>query len=287
MHQPISSLNLPDFKIQELQTVGYHYCTDANKSEKKFASKIQISQWDDLVHTPKTRSALDIYQEECVSGTILTSSKELDEALGGGIPVGLITEFCGEPGCGKTQVCFHLCVNVQLPLWCGGMAGQSIYISTNKGFASHRLREIATACVNNYLSFKAKHCILATSNNDEFCVQSIMRNIRYIGINSHVELVAAFKCMRHWLQENLMIRLVVIDSISAPLKKTEFKERTQMLYNICNDLQILAQQFKFAIIFTNDMTTRITSANSPYHTPSLGDSYYHRINVRVQLSKKD
>lgn len=104
MYQPMSSLNLPDSKIKELQSIGYHYCTDANTSEKTFASKIQISKWNDLIHTPKTRSALDMYQEECISGTIFTSSKELDEALGGGIPVGLITEFCGEPGCGKTQV---------------------------------------------------------------------------------------------------------------------------------------------------------------------------------------
>ena len=34
---------------------------------------------------------------------IMTFSKQIDYMLGGGIPCGSITEFCGVPGIGKTQ----------------------------------------------------------------------------------------------------------------------------------------------------------------------------------------
>ena len=35
--------------------------------------------------------------------------------LGGGIPIGQITELVGMPGIGKTQMCIQLALNVQLP----------------------------------------------------------------------------------------------------------------------------------------------------------------------------
>lgn len=44
-------------------------------------------------------------KEKEIGGSYLaTKFKELDEALGGGVPFGLITELVGAPGVGKTQV---------------------------------------------------------------------------------------------------------------------------------------------------------------------------------------
>ena len=34
----------------------------------------------------------------------MTFCEGLDDMLGGGVPVGKITEFCGAPGIGKTQM---------------------------------------------------------------------------------------------------------------------------------------------------------------------------------------
>ncbi|HUI38980.1 MAG TPA: DNA repair and recombination protein RadA, partial [Thermoplasmata archaeon] len=47
-------------------------------------------------------------------GRITTSSKALDELLGGGIETQAITEFAGEFGTGKTQIAHQLAVNIQL-----------------------------------------------------------------------------------------------------------------------------------------------------------------------------
>lgn len=49
------------------------------------------------------RSAFDLLQEEEQETHIVTFCAALDEIIGGGIPLGKITEFCGGPGMGKTQ----------------------------------------------------------------------------------------------------------------------------------------------------------------------------------------
>src|SRR3972149_5194818 len=44
---------------------------------------------------------------------IPTGSRELDATLGGGIETGIITEFSGGFGGGKTQICYTLAVTIQ------------------------------------------------------------------------------------------------------------------------------------------------------------------------------
>ena len=46
---------------------------------------------------------------------LTTGSKALDELVGGGLETQAITEFYGEYGSGKSQLCHQLCVDVQLP----------------------------------------------------------------------------------------------------------------------------------------------------------------------------
>ena len=50
------------------------------------------------------QTALDMLHDEQSQQCIITFSEQLDAMLGGGIPVGKITEFCGAPGVGKTQM---------------------------------------------------------------------------------------------------------------------------------------------------------------------------------------
>ena len=49
-------------------------------------------------------SALDMLQDEESQKSIITFSEQLDSLLGGGVPLTKITEFCGAPGVGKTQI---------------------------------------------------------------------------------------------------------------------------------------------------------------------------------------
>lgn len=53
-------------------------------------------------------TALDLMlKEEAELRSIVTFSSQLDEALGGGVQLGKITELCGAPGVGKTQLWYE------------------------------------------------------------------------------------------------------------------------------------------------------------------------------------
>uniref|UniRef100_A0A2C9KIX7 DNA repair protein RAD51 homolog 3 n=1 Tax=Biomphalaria glabrata TaxID=6526 RepID=A0A2C9KIX7_BIOGL len=69
--------------------------------------------------------------------------------LGDGIPLGKITEICGAPGLGKTQLCLQLAVDVQIPVDIGGLDGEAVYIDTEGSFIVERLVDIATATVDH------------------------------------------------------------------------------------------------------------------------------------------
>jgi RAD51-like protein 2 len=52
----------------------------------------------------KNVTAWDLLNDSELQQPIVTFSEQLDQLLGGGIPLGKMTEFCGAPGIGKTQV---------------------------------------------------------------------------------------------------------------------------------------------------------------------------------------
>lgn len=49
------------------------------------------------------KSAYEVWTEEKEAGSIITLCKDIDDAIGGGICIGSITELVGSPGVGKTQ----------------------------------------------------------------------------------------------------------------------------------------------------------------------------------------
>jgi len=66
-------------------------------------------------------TAYELYEKRRGIRRISTGVKSLDELLGGGIETRAITEFVGEFGVGKTQLCHQLSVMVQLPEEKGGL----------------------------------------------------------------------------------------------------------------------------------------------------------------------
>lgn len=49
------------------------------------------------------KTAYDCWKDEQAIKPIITLCKDLDDAIGGGIRIGAITELIGGPGAGKTQ----------------------------------------------------------------------------------------------------------------------------------------------------------------------------------------
>ena len=72
-----------------------------------------------------------------------TGSKSLDELLLGGIETQAVTEFYGEFGSGKSQICHTLCAMAKQPISEEGLDGGAIYIDTEGTFRPERLQQIA------------------------------------------------------------------------------------------------------------------------------------------------
>ena len=69
-------------------------------------------------------------------------SNFLDSVFG----LGEVTELCGLSACGKTQVCFQLCLNAQVPFHLGGLQAadaQSLFIDCHGDFMVERVTEMA------------------------------------------------------------------------------------------------------------------------------------------------
>ena len=82
---------------------------------------------------------------------IITFCKSLDSILGGGVQIGQITEFCGVPGIGKTQLAIQLALNTRIAEVFGGNSGESVYIDTEGSFMPERAAEMATELSSHLL----------------------------------------------------------------------------------------------------------------------------------------
>ena len=71
-----------------------------------------------------------------------TGSTALDELLLGGIETQAVTEFYGEFGSGKSQICHTLCAVAKQPVGSGGLDSRTIYIDTEGTFRPERIQEI-------------------------------------------------------------------------------------------------------------------------------------------------
>ncbi len=108
-----------------------------NKSRQQLVDQGLIAQ--DFV------SATDIYKRRQEIGKITTGTECLDILFDGGIETQALTEVYGEFGCGKTQFCHTMCVQVQKSKEEGGLEGGVLYIDSENTFRPERIVSIAKA----------------------------------------------------------------------------------------------------------------------------------------------
>lgn len=122
------ALSLTEFELMELLDVGL--------AEVRLAVA-HISE----AASPPCQTALSVMKERCHE-FFPTQLKGLDEALGGGISFGALTELVGPAGIGKTQFCLKLSLLGSLPTAYGGLNGRVVYVDVESKFSSRRLLEI-------------------------------------------------------------------------------------------------------------------------------------------------
>jgi len=244
--------------INEIITAGIGETTaekDISAARKSMA--ITFVRGDELV---KLRSNIRQLTTGCTS---------LDNLFGGGIETQSITEFFGEFGTGKSQICQQLCVTVQLPVEQGGLDGSALYIDTENTFRPERIKQIAPR-LGLDPDEALKRIIFAeayTSNHQMVLLENADEVIKENGI-----------------------RLIVVDSVmshfrSEYLGREMLAPRQQKLNKHLHRLIRLARAFNAAAVVTNQVMAQPDVFFAKVVQPVGGHIMGHTSHSRVFLRK--
>ncbi len=216
-------------------------------------------------------SASQFLQMEKNRGKITTGSNELDSILGGGIWTQEITELAGAFSSGKTQLCFQLCVNVQLPKERGGLEAKVLFIDTERTFSPKRISEIATWQKDLEVNEVLENILISTAGNS---------NHLEVIIDQFEEIVS---------KEN--IKLLIIDSFASHFRseyigKDRLVERQQAIMHLAEKLTAIAVNYDIAVVVTNQIIASIDQfLYGNAEEPALGFAWAHRPQQRLFLRK--
>lgn len=198
-----------------------------------------------------------------------TGSKALDELLLGGIETQAITEFYGEFGSGKSQICHTLCVTAQQAVEEGGLGGGVILIDTEGTFRPERVDQIAKA--RGYDSGEVlKRIAICKAYN-----------------SSHLELIV--KSMGKYI-DDFKAKMIIIDSIIS-LHRAEFAgrgtlaDRQQRLNGLMHKLVRIAEIYNVAVIVTNQVQSTPDTFFGDPTKPAGGNVIGHASTYRIYLRK--
>ena len=244
--------------ISELVTAGIGEATAAKIiSAARKSMAITFVRGDELV---KLRSNIRHLTTGCSS---------LDLLLGGGVETQSITEFYGEFGTGKSQICQQLCVTVQLPLEQGGLDGGALYIDTENTFRPERITQIAPRF----------------GLEPEEALRRIIFAEAYTSNHQTVLLENADEVIK----EN-NIRLIIIDSVmshfrSEYLGREMLAPRQQQLNKHLHKLIRLARAFNAVAVVTNQVMAQPDVFFAKVVQPVGGHIMGHTSHSRVFLRK--
>ena len=198
-----------------------------------------------------------------------TGSNALDELLLGGIETQAVTEFYGEFGSGKSQICHTLSAIATQPREAGGLNGGVIYIDTEGTFRPERLNQIARA-----RDLEPSH---------------VLKNVAVCKVynSSHLELI--IKDLGKYISD-FNAKLVIIDSIIS-LHRAEFAgrgtlaDRQQRLNNLLHKVIRLAEIFNIAVVITNQVQSSPDTFFGDPTKAAGGNVLGHASTYRIYLRK--
>jgi DNA repair protein RadA len=150
-YECLEDLDIGSVMAKKLRELGFHTVENLAMATTKELEQAGINKKNAKKLIRKARLSMPlqfIRGDELVKMRenilrVTTGSNMLDKLLGGGIESQSITEFYGEYGSGKSQICHQLCVNVQLPSEQGGLGGAALYIDTENTFRTERIFQMA------------------------------------------------------------------------------------------------------------------------------------------------
>ncbi len=202
---------------------------------------------------------------------ISTGSKQFDSLLGGGFETGGITECFGEFGSSKTQIAHQLAVNIAKPKELGGCDSFVVYIDTEATFRPERIVEMA--------------------NGAGVDPQLILSRIKVArAYNSDHQMLLAEKVEDLIKKENLNVKLVVVDSLTAHFRaefigRGTLAERQQKLNKHMHILSRLADINHLCVYVTNQVMVKPDMFFGDPTTAIGGHIVGHNSQTRIYLRK--
>jgi DNA repair protein RadA len=252
--------------IESLAMATVHELEPAGISEKKALAIISAARSSIGVSFIRADELLKMRQNVL---RLTSGSKALDKLLDGGLETQTITEFYGEYGSGKSQICHQLCVNVQLPPERGGLNGAALYIDTENTFRTERIVQMA------------RHLGLDP--------QKVVKNIIYAEAYTSDHQMFLLENADEVIKEN-NVKLIIIDSLTAHFRseylgREMLAARQQKLNKHMHKLIRLARAFNAVAVVTNQVMAKPDVFFGDAIHPIGGHIVGHTSHTRIYLRR--
>lgn len=200
---------------------------------------------------------------------LTSGSKVVDKLLDGGMETQTITEFYGEYGSGKSQICHQLCVNVQLPPEKGGLGGCALYVDTENTFRTERIVSMS------------KHLGLDP--------EQVVKNIIYAEAYTSDHQMFLLENADEVIKAN-NVKLIIVDSLTAHFRseyigREMLAPRQQRLNKHMHRLIGLARAFNAVAVVTNQVMAKPDVFFGDAVHPIGGHIVGHTSHTRVYLRR--
>lgn len=275
--ESLEDLGIGSNTISKLREVGLNTVESLGMATVKEIEQVGISKKSAKALIKKARLKMPfqfIRGDELVKMRqmilkLTTGSRMVDNLLKGGIESQAITEFYGEYGSGKSQICHQLCVNVQLPPERGGLNGAALYIDTENTFRTERIFEM--------------------SKNLNLDPEETIKNIIYAEAFTSDHQMFLLENADKIIKEN-NIKLIVVDSLTAHFRseylgREMLQERQQKLNKHMHMLIRLSRAFNAVAVVTNQVMSKPDVFFGDAVHPVGGHIVAHTSHTRVFLRK--
>jgi DNA repair protein RadA len=261
----------------KLRELGYHTVESLAMATSRELEPVGVSEKKAFQIIEAARSSIgisfiradELFKMRKTVLRLSSGSKALDKILAGGLETQTITEFYGEYGSGKSQMCHQLCVNVQLPPERGGLNGGVLYIDTENTFRLERIVQMS-----KFLGLDPEQAV---------------KNIIYAEAYTSDHQMFLLENADEIIKAN-NIKLIIVDSLTAHFRseyigREMLASRQQKLNKHMHKLVALARAFNAVAVVTNQVMAKPDQFFGDAIHPIGGNIEGHTSHTRVYLRR--
>lgn len=209
-----------------------------------------------------------------------TGFAPLDQHLGGGLPLGTISELVGPAGAGKTQLCLSLVAHTLL---CGDAASRVVYVDTEGSFSSERLFRILQELLSRGVGCErrsggALHALTSLADTEHHA-ESLLERVQVMSPNTWSEYVGGVEAE---IQRPDGATLIVLDSVAAAVRwefaDSDIVRRQEFLASHAAKLKQFAAARRAGVLCVNQIGGAVG-------TIGYGEHASHTISALLKLRR--